>query len=130
MDDTALQPATVEQSEIPPEGQNRIVGLIKLSSKMKENLTSLESNLYRLSFLECKFYNLYHEFPKIPESESFFGFKSTIREYAIIQLWNFLKVRKLFVQDLKSITKLQPSKKYLQDFLVIISCVCFLARVS
>ena len=63
-------------------------------------LTKFESDLFRLSFLEGSFYHLHQEFPKIKEGDTFFSFKSLVREIAIIKLHTFLKVRTSLLEDL------------------------------
>ena len=70
------------------------------------SITKLESNLYRLAFMEGSFYQLYMEFPQIKEGETFYSFKSLIRELAIIKLHSFLKVRNSILEDLTVLKKL------------------------
>ena len=64
------------------------------------SLTPFESNLFRLGFLEGSFYQLYNEFPKISEGETFFSLKSAMRELALIKLLSFLKLRDSLLQNL------------------------------
>ena len=68
-------------------------------------MTSLESSLFRLGFLEGGFYHLYNEFPKISEGKTFYSFKSLVREIAVIKLWNFLLVRQDLLKDLGILKK-------------------------
>ncbi|NQW12582.1 MAG: hypothetical protein HQ481_22180 [Alphaproteobacteria bacterium] len=67
--------------------------------------TKFESNLYRLGALEGSFYHLYMEFPKIKEGETFYSFKSLVREIAIIKLHTFLKARIIILEDLTIMKK-------------------------
>ena len=69
------------------------------------DITKFESDLYRLAFMEGSLYQLYMEFPQIEEGETFYSFKSLIRELAVIKLYSFLQSREYFLEDLVSLKK-------------------------
>lgn len=67
-----------------------------------EQPTPFEKDLFRLAMVTDRFYHVYYEMPKASEkSKSSFSFKSLLREYAIIQLHNFLKIHDSLRHDLK-----------------------------
>lgn len=66
----------------------------------KTSLTKFESDLVRLSWVSNRFEILYDEFAKIPQVPNQYGFKSILREYIIIQLYNFILIRFRIVQNL------------------------------
>jgi hypothetical protein len=69
-------------------------------------MSQLEKDLYRLAMIEGRFHFVYITLPKLPESKpNQYSFKSSIREYAIIQLVNFLKIRDSIRSDLKQIAR-------------------------
>ena len=65
------------------------------------NLTRFEYNLIRLNWIAGKMSNIYLEFEKIKEKENEYGLKSTLREFAVIQLHTFIKIRKSLLTDFK-----------------------------
>lgn len=67
-------------------------------------MSQLEKDLYRLAMIEGRFHFVYNTLPKLPESNPYqYSFKSSIREYAVIQLVNFLKIRDSIRYDLRQI---------------------------
>lgn len=69
-------------------------------------MTQLEKDLYRLAMITGRFYYVYNMLPKIPDNSSTnYSFKSSLREYAIIQLHNFLDIHDSLRSDLKNINK-------------------------
>lgn len=70
------------------------------------DMTQFEKDLLRLSIITGRFHHVYSMLPKIPEDNpANFSFKSAIREYAIIQLHNFLHIRDSLRNDLEKINK-------------------------
>jgi hypothetical protein len=69
------------------------------------DLTQFEKDLYRLAMIRGRFYNVFNLLPNLPEEKSFYPFKSSIREYSIIQLHNFIKIRNSVRRDLRLIKR-------------------------
>ena len=69
-------------------------------------MTQLEKDLYRLAMIEGRFYFLHIMLKQIPEDEKHgYSFKSLLREHAVIQLHNFLKIRDSIRGDLRQLGK-------------------------
>ena len=65
------------------------------------SLTRFESNLMRLGWIGDRLAIIYEQFPNIKQPIQNYNFKSTTTEYAIIQLWNFIKIRESLLKDFK-----------------------------
>lgn len=69
------------------------------------DLTEFEKVLYRLAMITGRFHNIFTVLPNLPEEKSFYPFKSSIREYCIIQLHNFIKIRNSVMRELRLMKK-------------------------
>lgn len=73
---------------------------------MDEPLTRFETNLLRLKFVANRLELIFKEFPKLENKQNEYTFKSTVRDYAILQLWIFINIREWLATDFARAGKL------------------------
>lgn len=61
--------------------------------------TKLDSDLLRIHWIVERMTHLYNEFPNLKLVENKYNFSSMIREFAILQIMNFLKSRELILKS-------------------------------
>lgn len=65
-------------------------------------LTKFEADLVRLNWIESRFQYMFKEYQKAMPKKNFdFSFASVLREYAMIQLLNFIEARKNMIKTIK-----------------------------
>jgi hypothetical protein len=65
-------------------------------------LTKFEADLVRLNWIESRFHYMFKEYQKAMPKKNFdFSFASILREYAMIQLLNFIEARKNMKKRIK-----------------------------
>ncbi len=78
-------------------------------------LTILEADIVRLSWIESRFEYMFQEYRKAkPEKNFDFSFASILREYAMLQLLNFIDARKDLLKNQKSSNKFLSIDKVLE----------------
>jgi len=73
--------------------------------------TRLENDLIQLLWVEKRLNSIYFEFPKISKDKESDLFKRVIREIIVVQLANFIKIRKHLIEE----NKIKPVDKCLES---------------